>query len=237
MSWKRIGAAWREGGPRRAVRVFADRIGDFWWEKRTGIDTGGLIPIETLVTRWDGFHDYFPSSRRTFHRLMQYVDIRPGRDVFLDIGSGKGRALLMAAQYPFKRCVGIEISAELNAAARRNIARWSGRLACPRIEICTCDAAHFPIPDDATVLYFYNPFHGPTLHAVFGAIARSQANAPRRLSILFNNTRHFRALESSFPWLQPLARPTFDHACAIYVVEAVAGFHAANTSTVPSGAG
>jgi len=232
MSWKRIGAAWREGGARRAIRVLADRIGDFCWERRAGIDTGGLIPIETLVANWDGFHDYFPSSRRTFHRLMQHVDIQAGRDVFLDIGSGKGRALLMAAQYPFKRIVGIEVSAELSVAARRNLARWSGRRACSHIEIYTCDAAEFPIPNDATVLYFYNPFHGPTLHAVFDAIARSQASAPRRLWILFNNTKHLRSLEPLFPWLQPVVRPTFDHPCAIYLAESDGGFQAAPTSTV-----
>jgi len=206
--------------------------------KSAGIDTGGLIPIETLIASWHGFHDYFPSSRRSFHRLMQHVDIRPGQDVFLDIGSGKGRALLMAAQYPFKRIVGIEISEELNVAARRNLARWSGRLACSSIEIHTGDAAQFPIPDDATVLYFYNPFHGPTLRAVFGAIARSQAKAPRPLWVLFNNTAHFRALEASFPWLQPVARPTFDHACGIYFAKsgvAAAGRMAENTSTASSG--
>jgi SAM-dependent methyltransferase len=192
-------------------------ITDFCWERRVGIDTTGLIPIETLVDDWHGLHDYFPSSRSAFRRLMEHIDIRPGEDVFVDVGSGKGRALLLAAQYPFRRIVGIEISDALNAAARRNVARWSGQRACSDIEIRAGDAARCPIPDDGTIFYFYNPFHGLTLQAVFDAIARSQASFPRRIWVVFNNTSHFQAIESDLSWLRPVARPAFEHACGIYL--------------------
>jgi SAM-dependent methyltransferase len=150
---------------------------------------------------------------------MQHVELRPGKDVFLDFGSGKGRALLMAAQYPFKRIVGIEISEQLNNAARANIARWSGRLVCSDIQLRTGDAAHCHIPRDATVLYFYNPFHGPTLRSVFDAIEQSWSCAPRRIWIVFNNTRHIRLLEAGLPWLRPMVRPVFQHECGVYLVE------------------
>ncbi|HZX87457.1 MAG TPA: class I SAM-dependent methyltransferase [Reyranella sp.] len=219
MSWKRISAAWRRGGPRLALAVAGDRVHDYWWEKRFGVQATGLIPIETLVVDWQGFHDYFPSGVRTFHRLMEHVDVRPGKDVFLDLGSGKGRALLMAARYPFKRILGVEVSAALGQVARRNLAHWSGRLACRDIVVCTGDAACFPIPDDATVFYLYNPFHGPTLRAVFEAIERSRSRAPRRVWVLFNNTTHFRAVERDFSWLRPLARPAFEHECGVYLGE------------------
>ncbi len=238
MSLKRIRAAWRKGGARLAASVAIDRVHDYWWERRFGIDAAGLIPIEKLVAEWQGLHDYFPSSRRVFRQLMAHVDIRPGQDVFVDVGSGKGRALLMAAQYPFKRIVGIEISEALNQAARRNLARWAGSLACPDIDLWTGDAAECPIPSDATVVYFYNPFHGPTLHAVFEAIARSQALSPRPIWVLFNNIDHLRAIEPNFPWLKPVARPMFEHACGVYLATADAvhsGRRAPNTNTVSSG--
>lgn len=238
MSLKRIGAAWRRGGAKLAAKVAVDRVGDYWWERRFGIDTAGLIPIETLVEEWRGFHDYFPSARTAFRELMAHVEIRPGRDVFVDIGSGKGRAVLMAAQYPFKRIVGIEISEALNSAARRNLDSWTGGLACPQIELVTGDAARCGIPNDATVVYLYNPFHGPTLAAVFEAIGRSLALAPRRIWILFNNTAHFRALEADYPWLVPVARPSFEHACGVYLAAAdtlhAEGRQPSNTSTVLS---
>jgi hypothetical protein len=239
MPLKRIYAAWRDGGVRLAVRVLFDRIYDRVWETRFGIDTAGLTPIETLVPGWYGLHDYFPSALRDFRHLMEQIDIHPRRDVFVDIGSGKGRALLMAAQYPFKRVIGIEISEELNRAARLNLARWSGHLACDDIDICTADAAGCVIPRDATVFYFYNPFRGASLRAAIEAIALSHACAPRRIWVVFNNTRHFRAIEPEFPWLCPVARPVLEHECCIYLVGAdgqASGRRALNTSTLSAAA-
>jgi len=124
MSLKRLAAAWQRGGTSLAARVMLDRACDFCWEHYFGVDSAGLIPIETLLSEWHGCHDYFPSSRKPFHSLMALIDVHAGRDVFVDFGAGKGRALLMAAQYPFKRVVGIEISEALCREARRNVARW-----------------------------------------------------------------------------------------------------------------
>lgn len=217
MSLKRLAAAWQRGGTSLAARVMLDRACDFCWEHYFGVDSAGLIPIETLLSEWHGCHDYFPSSRKPFHSLMALIDVHAGRDVFVDFGAGKGRALLMAAQYPFKRVVGIEISEALCREARRNVARWTGTFACEDIEIWTGDAAHYCIPADATVFYLYNPFHGRTLNAVFDAIARSHAAAPRRIWVVFNNTTHFLNMERQFPWLKAIARPSFEHDCGVYL--------------------
>jgi trans-aconitate methyltransferase len=201
------------------VRVVLDRASDFCWERYFGVDSTGLIPIETMVPNWHGCHDYFPSARRSFHRLMAHIDIRAGHDVFVDFGAGKGRALLLAAQYPFKRVIGIEISETLSREAERNVARWSGASACADIDIWTGDAACYAIPADATVFYFYNPFHGRILTTVFKAIERSRAIAPRRIWVVFNNTTHFLAIERQFPWLKAIARPSFEHACGVYLAD------------------
>jgi len=216
MSLKRIRAAWRRGGGLVAGGVALDLVADRWWERRCGIDAAGLVRIETLVTEWRGLHDYFPTSRRVFRALMGHVEIRPREDVFVDFGSGKGRALILAAQYPFKRVVGVEISEALSRSARANVAAWPGRFTCPDIEITTDDAAAYGIPSDGTVMYFYNPFHGPVLRAVFEAIARSRACRPRPVWVVFNNTSHFRAMEREFAWLRPIARPVYEHECAVY---------------------
>ncbi|UWU92917.1 class I SAM-dependent methyltransferase [Bradyrhizobium sp. CB1015] len=218
MSWKRVAAAWQRGGTGLAARVMLERASDFCWERYFGIRSAGLVPIETLLSDWNGCHDYFPSARRAFHHLMAHVDICAGRDVFVDFGAGKGRALLMAAQYPFKRVVGIEISETLCQEAHRNLARWNGALVCTDIDILAGDASHYVVPADATVLYFYNPFHGRTLHAVFEAIAQSHATTPRRIWVIFNNTAHFLAIERQFPWLTVVARPTFEHDCGVYKI-------------------
>lgn len=213
----RYADAWRHGGPRLAARVAADRLHDRLIEARLRIDARGLIPIERLVADWSGCHDYFPTSFRTFRRLMAPVTIDHGRGVFVDYGSGKGRVLLMAGQYPFRRIVGVEISAVLNAAAYANLARSRLKPICADISLWEGDAAEFPLPKDATVIYFYNPFHGPRLEAVLSTIRNSLSAAPRNLWILFNNTRHVAGLENANPWMSPVLRFTDEHECAVYL--------------------
>jgi SAM-dependent methyltransferase len=197
---RRIVAAWRRGGIGRAARTVWSRWNDRRIERRSGADTAGLIPIETLVEDWRGCHDYFPTPYAELKTML--ASLRPGPDdVFVDIGAGKGRALAIAAGFPFARIVGVEISPSLCASARELVARASGGFVCRNIEIVEADAGAFAIPADATFLYLYNPFHGARLEALFDAIGASLADHPRRLTIIYNNPAHFEPIESRFPWL------------------------------------
>jgi SAM-dependent methyltransferase len=83
----------------------------------------------------------------------------PPGDVFLDPGSGKGRAVLLAARYPFKRVIGVEFSESLTAIARRNMATFRARLRCHDVELVTADVVDYRIPDDVSVVYMFNLFH------------------------------------------------------------------------------
>src|ERR1700680_3118745 len=116
----RIGQAFHDGGFRRAGRVLANYLVDWLHDRRYGVQTRGLVAIETLSEEGADCHDYFPTSFVTFRRAMATVQIRTGQDVFVDYGSGMGRVLLMAARYPFRRVIGVEISAVLNEIARKN---------------------------------------------------------------------------------------------------------------------
>lgn len=197
---RRIVAAWRRGGWRRAARTLLSRWTDINAERRAGTDTGGLIPIETLLADWDGCHDYFPTAYRELDAVLRWLEPGP-EDVFVDLGAGKGRALMIAAGFPFRRLVGVEISAELCAEAERNLRALAARQPSPPVEIAAADAAAFAIPDDATILYLYNPFHGPRLETVFRNVAASLARAPREIAIVYNNPAHFEKIEHFFPWL------------------------------------
>ena len=77
----------------------------------------------------------------------------------MDLGSGKGRVLLLASEYPFRRVVGIEFAQELNEIAERNVALYgSARRRCDDVRTVTADAADYLLPDEPVVLYLYNPF-------------------------------------------------------------------------------
>jgi SAM-dependent methyltransferase len=134
MRLKRLRRAWAKGA-RPAAAVIVDRARDAWHDCRLGIWTAGLIPIETLVEVWEGCHDYAPTSFRAFRAFMQSVPVEPDRDVFVDVGCGKGRVLVMAAQFPFRRVIGVEVSPTLAAAAAANVARVRRR--CDDVTVWT----------------------------------------------------------------------------------------------------
>jgi len=107
-------------------------------------------------------------------------------DVFIDYGSGKGRALLVAALFPFKRVIGVELSSALNRIAAANIraARYHLRA---EVDLVTVDAASFMVVPDASVIYLYNPFKDDVFAAVVDRILASLATVPRTITIIYTN--------------------------------------------------
>jgi trans-aconitate methyltransferase len=217
MRLKRLRRAWSKGAG-AAAAVIVDRVRDAWEDCRLGIRTAGLIPIETLVGTWDDCHDYAPTSFRAFRAFMDVVHVESGRDVFVDVGCGKGRVLVMAAQYPFRRIIGIEMSPALAAMASANVSRVRRR--CHDVAVWTGRASQFSFPDDASIVYFFNPFHGAELERVLDRLRQSVLAAPRRLQVVFNNPVHLVKELHRHPWLAERTRFAFEHDCVIF--EAVA---------------
>lgn len=212
---KRIYKAFRKS-PLLGLRVMADRVADWIEERRLGIDTQGLIPIETLLEDWAGNHDYAPTSMRAFRTFMVKIGLRKDEDVFLDYGCGKGRAIIMAAQYPFRRVVGVEIALPLAEAARRNLRIVSKKLACERIEVHCESADRMEVPPDVSVVYLYNPFHGSVLGRVLANLRASLEASPRRMCVIYNNPTHFKKISHQYPWLVARHHFSLEHECIIY---------------------
>ena len=156
------------------------RVGRLWFER--GLETGG----KTITI--DHFHPervwYTPSNWSYLRRGLRGFEVRP-TDVFVDFGCGKGRVLYQAARHPFGRVVGVEITPELGDEARKNLARNSHRFACRETEVVTMDVVDFPVPDDMTVAFFYDPFVGDTFRRVIDNIVESLDRNPRPLRIIY----------------------------------------------------
>lgn len=212
---KRIYKAFRKS-PVLGLKVMVDRVADWMEEHRLGIDTQGLIPIETLLENWAGNHDYAPTSMRAFRAFMVKIALRKDEDVFLDYGCGKGRAIIMAAQYPFRRVVGVEIALPLAEAARRNVRIVSKKMACKRIEVHCGSADQMEVPPDVSVVYFYNPFHGFVLGRVLANLRASLERTPRRMRVIYNNPTHFKKISHQYPWLVARHHFSLEHECIIY---------------------
>ncbi len=147
---------------------------------------------------------YEPSGWRYLRRVLSPSEVTAS-DVFVDYGSGKGRIVYQAARYPLKRVIGVEISEKLNEIARANIEQNRSRLRCQDVELVTCDAADYGIPDDMTIAYFYYPFAGETFRRVIDNIVDSLIRNPRRIRLIYAcphledvvvGTSHFRLIRS-----------------------------------------
>jgi SAM-dependent methyltransferase len=152
-----------------------------------GIDTEGSIPVSDLddveSPNWVYGAAYEPIQIASLTDLLDPLAVDYEDTVFLDLGSGKGRAVLMACALPFKRIIGVEFSPSLHRAARQNVERFRGRIREP--ELVSGDAVAFPIPDDPLVLFLYNPFRAPVMRQVVAHVASSFRVHPRRIVVLY----------------------------------------------------
>lgn len=150
------------------------------------VRTNSEIDLSALGVDGPNRHRYAPCRWTTLRKILPRAEVGAD-DVFVDFGSGKGRALLQAASYPFRRVVGVEISADLNVVARANIASRRHRLVCRDIEIIDCDVLKYTIPDDLTVAFLYNPFGGAVFESVIARLLASWDRHPRRIRIIYRN--------------------------------------------------
>jgi SAM-dependent methyltransferase len=125
--------------------------------------TGGDVPA-----LWR----YWPTPRATFGRIMEAVSVPFSQTTFVDLGSGKGRVLLMAAEYSFHAIVGVELSPSLHAIARANLSCWrSPTQRCRRVELLCMDARDWQPPSGELLVYLFQPFPAETLRAVIDHLA------------------------------------------------------------------
>lgn len=151
------------------------------------METERAVHLEDLGLDAPDRYEYRPSPWRELRRVLPPSDVGT-QDVFIDFGSGMGRAVLLAAaQYPIKRAIGVEIAAELNAIATRNLERARDRLVCQDVQFVTADVLEYEMPDDVTIVYFYNPFTGPIFGHAVRSVLDSLDRRPRRLRVVYRH--------------------------------------------------
>ena len=204
------------GSARRGVEILRDwrslwlqHAVDVAFDRENGVETAGIIPLQALDVsgRWAAQgHRYEATTPVLFHRAFEGLQIDLRRFTFVDIGAGKGRALLLASEYPFCRIVGVEFSRELVAVARRNVARWLEHdRACMDITLMCSDATEYELPPEPLVLYFFNPFEPPVMRSMLDNVVRSFRENPRPLFIVLRGDAMLVAevLASGFSELDP----------------------------------
>jgi hypothetical protein len=191
----------RSGGPGKAVSFLYHRLADEFHERRLGIRTTGFLSGSELHHQSPEFGAYLGAPYSALWHCFGQVAIRGDRDTLLDIGSGMGRVLVVAATKPFRRVIGVEISPELAELARENLRRAGRHLRC-EVELEIADARSYHIPDDVTIIHIFNPFTGETLARVGGNIRAFLQRTRRPLTIIYGNPAGFEAMFFSEGWLK-----------------------------------
>jgi len=161
------------------------------FDSEYGIDTGGVVPLWKLdidSPYGDEGVRYQTLDPGLLRELIGCLPIRHEDFVYVDLGSGKGRSLLVASEYPFRRVIGVEFSRELNEIATRNILRYPrARRRSGDISSIRADAADFEFPPDKLVVFLYNPFGAVVLSRVLENLGRSLREHPREVWIIYCN--------------------------------------------------
>jgi hypothetical protein len=163
------------------------------FDKKYGVDTDGrfegwtyLSDLNIPSSNWIDGNDYAAIEPARFKHVLQPFDIAFEDYMFVDFGSGKGRALLLASEYPFKRILGLEFSPELHRTAEENIRRYSSATQkCRNIQSLNVDFADYTLPPEGLVLFFFYPCRTRVLSGVVDVIGRSLLSHPRSLYIAY----------------------------------------------------
>lgn len=158
------------------------------------IDTEEIVSLNSLGLPEDAGERCESTPIGEFLQIMRRFTIGPN-DVFLDIGSGKGRTVLLAGRYAFKRIIGVDISMELNAVAEKNVRTLRGKLACKKYEFVTSNALDYKIPVDVTYIYLFNPFSYKVLNSVLCNIRESIALNTRDVTLIYYNPKYSLEIE------------------------------------------
>jgi predicted RNA methylase len=180
MGWKIIERTPFERQRRQAGEAF---------DRQYGVDTTRNRSTEWAADveseNWAEGTGYYPTPPDAVRRSIQALQIDLEEYVFIDLGSGKGRVMLVASEFPFKECLGVEYSPDLHEAAVRNIADFSSdKRRCNTIRSCYHDATTFPLPETPLVLFFAHPFGDAVLDKFLQNVHRSLREKPRRVYII-----------------------------------------------------
>lgn len=161
------------------------------FDLRYGVDTGGLIWGERLGSGESGEYwatGYYGISPSVFWQAMDRLELRWAEYTFVDVGCGKGRALMLALRYPFERVLGVELSPELAGVANENLDRLAAewKLDVPA-EAVAGDARHFELPSGPLVLYLYHPFAAPVMREFLAHLGACLDREPREVYLIYTN--------------------------------------------------
>ena len=182
---------------RAQIRERAQR--EIAFDQQFNVDTAGCInQVELNINNPNQLHAvaYGGSDPKFFKEAIGSLSIDYRQFVLIDFGSGKGRVILMAMEYPFKRIIGVEFSEELHRIAQDNIRRFhSDTSKCTDVETICMDVVDYTLPNDCLICYFCNPFDAMLMGQMLARIQISLLRNPREIFIVYYNPKEAHVID------------------------------------------
>lgn len=202
---RRVAGVLRESFPDRRRM----RYGDIHYDFEHNVDTTWAnVSFATRLREALVAADYQTTDPLVFREAMEMLAAKVdlSQFTFVDLGSGKGRVLLMAEDYAFRTIIGVELLPELHGGAVRNFAGHK----C--VELVCADVRDFGFPAEPLVLFLFNPFPEYVVRAVMRKLQRSLDASPRPVFVVYHNAQH----EQEFSAAPALRRVGGTHQFAVY---------------------
>ncbi len=161
-----------------------------------GLDTGGLIgggmlsighAHDVYITAYVGA----PPSRfrASIHRWIDTPLLGQIEEyAFVDLGCGKGRAVLLASEMQFREVIGVELNPDLARVAKANVEIWNDReRALCLIRIVCADATDFDLPPGPCLIYLANPFGAPVMKRLLEKLVRRASTGGGVVDLVYQN--------------------------------------------------
>lgn len=180
------------------VEFYYQIIG-IYYESYFNVNTKGYVSKDDLeITHEESLH-YVATHYKNVFNLLNKLPVDKSSSTLLDYGCGKGRVIIVAASFQYRRIIGVEISKLINVA-RFNIQNMKHRKTKDVLMI-QCDATSFDVPLDVNIIFFYNPFVGSILEKVIANIYTSFRASPRKIYIISIFNDDFDLMVAHQNWL------------------------------------
>lgn len=184
----------RESTPENRRRRYGDA--EYDWDFHVDTTSATVGWRERLL---GGFHSpYQPTEPGLFDEMMTRLPADLSQFAFIDVGSGKGRVLLMAARYQFLRIIGIELMPELHRVAVANVEKLRAlNQLGENVELLQMDATEYVFPAERMVIYLFNPLPEESLKKFLARLSQDLDAHPRDAYIVYHNPLLAHVVESN----------------------------------------
>ena len=189
----------KHDGINKTSKAAFSHLYDLYFDWKYNLDTVTWISHENLIkenniAKYSGH--YQGTNAYLVKTLLKRLNLSKDR-TFVDIGSGKGRILLLAHHYGFNAVKGIELSQQLHDISKKNIQSFTSKTKSkPNIALFNIDATTYKFNKKDSIIFMYNPFNGIIFEMVIQNLKQSLLDHPRKMTIIYMNPTETAILES-----------------------------------------